>query len=1278
VSAVDDVAVPVSRGAHGGRPAASNARENISARVRDSAHAWAGPASITAVALWLCHRFFFSSALPAGTDMFDLLARAQANANWTTLFSPWSPSGLGAPRQTSLDNLLGLLVMLTGSPARTVELLIVALLLISGLSTYWVARQWWGSRLGAAIAGLLYMTSQAELGRIASGWLHYSALVALTPLLIYLWVSLLDRYSLRRALIFALLASAVVFARQDMILWLVPALLLYIPIRLMTSQPGSRPARQIILTIATAVPTVLALSLYLIIPLAGGIHAAWLSTNELFEQIRFNLVDRSLTAYQSLLGLGRDLGYLPFNREPWWDFHPWFPLPFYYALQTLIVLAAFAAVCFRRDRKTKYLVLCALVAAILGKGIRGPVGEPYWWAVQHVPIFGNLRGPNRWLIPQAFAYAALAGSTVVVLRGRLSRASLSVPMQRVSNLAFGAGCLLLLLPVGPMLLSGFRTWAPPKSSVALMKTISSDHSSASVGSVPWDQSMMYVKTSGYQGWEHDLGVESSLYTNHPALSTNSWDRRSSDFVDFTSGLLARRDRAFTALLGSIGTKYELAFNYPSESELAGRVPRRLRQRRDLAALPKLTPVAKTSTGSVYRLSGVAPLLSLRTNIVTVLGGRSGLAAFADLPGVNISNWAAYTADDLLTGSESFSRLLALMRTSDVIFVAGASLNDLAVLASKSVARVPGITSDPGSDRKYGLLLTDESARQGSLSDQSIAPAGLVSTATRTFSLAEPQSLELWARVLSSGTAGRLSFSLDGQVVRTLLPLDAGRGAFEWVHIKTARLAAGTHTLSVSGHRSLYGGTFEVDEARLIRPIERRDYLRTLQRELKVYRRKVAYSVSLSSGPFANTGGVVLGHQNKPFWQPWGHKLQAHEVARHSGEGLQLRFFGRRQFYTVAQHTFRIPQSWTSHRLLEFPYRGTGSGASYSLLVDFDRDNARFASTRLTDVRTGWQTATLPLQPGGGNWSHITSIRVSTQSRAGAGSIELGRPRLLLPEHLVKRIELPTVPVRIPQLAPGVAGSRPHIGMEAHAHSITAVIPLRAALGGAALSISPAIRVPNRPALPVHFRRMGGARYTYSVRSQRRGVLVFNQAYDSHWAASDDGAPAQSDGPVTSLVNGFTLGPGQHSGSVFFRNGSLVRLGALLSLAALLLVLSVVAVLTLRRKQTEREGDLQSEASIEPAGLTTSDAEFSILVAGAVLASAPFSFAAALGIVAVCLLTRRAGWTRAAIVGCALVVAAPVEIAIHRYAAADRIAVAAIFAFLIALARLAVTTQRARA
>ena len=71
------------------------------------------------------------------------------------LLSPWSPSGLGLPRQTSLDNLLGLRVMVTGSPARTVEVLLFTLLVISGLSSYWVVRRWYGDRLVAAIAAVV-------------------------------------------------------------------------------------------------------------------------------------------------------------------------------------------------------------------------------------------------------------------------------------------------------------------------------------------------------------------------------------------------------------------------------------------------------------------------------------------------------------------------------------------------------------------------------------------------------------------------------------------------------------------------------------------------------------------------------------------------------------------------------------------------------------------------------------------------------------------------------------------------------------------------------------------------------------------------------------------------------------------------------------------------------------------------------------------------------------------------------------------------------------------
>ena len=96
----------------------------------------------------------------------------------------------------------------------------------------------------------------------------------------------------------------------------------------------------------------------------------------------------------------------------WWNFHPWFGQPVYYGIAGLVVAAAISALWIRRDALTLYLVALAVCAAFLGKGIRGPVGEPYWFGVRHIPIFGSLRGPNRWLIEQAFCYATLAALTL--------------------------------------------------------------------------------------------------------------------------------------------------------------------------------------------------------------------------------------------------------------------------------------------------------------------------------------------------------------------------------------------------------------------------------------------------------------------------------------------------------------------------------------------------------------------------------------------------------------------------------------------------------------------------------------------------------------------------------------------------------------------------------------------------------------------------------------------------------------------------------------------------
>src|SRR2546423_5963248 len=76
---------------------------------------------IVLAAVWIMRQFLFTSAIPAGSDMFGFVARARENSDWAHLVSAWAPSYFGAPRQYTLDLVLGLTNHLTGNPVATVK-----------------------------------------------------------------------------------------------------------------------------------------------------------------------------------------------------------------------------------------------------------------------------------------------------------------------------------------------------------------------------------------------------------------------------------------------------------------------------------------------------------------------------------------------------------------------------------------------------------------------------------------------------------------------------------------------------------------------------------------------------------------------------------------------------------------------------------------------------------------------------------------------------------------------------------------------------------------------------------------------------------------------------------------------------------------------------------------------------------------------------------------------------------------------------------------------------
>ena len=592
-------------------------------------------ALLLAATLWLTRGLLVTSQLPAGTDMLGFVSRSAQNATVSNALSLWTPTSLGYPRTWSLDNVMGALTILTGNPVVTVKLLDVLVIFATGASGYLLAWSWYRRRVVALVAGLLYMLSQAALSRWGSGQLNVAMAIALAPILLWSWSQCLQRFTVRRALTLALLVTGMLLIRLDMVLYVAPFMALYPCFAVPYARP-LRPVRNALKTIAVALPAALALNIYQILPVVTGYGPKWLSSGQLFDLQQ--IATHTLSAYQSLLGFGREIGYLAFTGQQTWFSFPFLPLWAYYAVASVVVACAFLALAWEHGRRTIFLAVMAIVAVFLAKGSDPPFGNLYTWAINHIPIVSDIRDPNRWLIFEALALGIMAGITVdrILVRGPSLLARIRVP-RRAGSVAAGAFALVLvaamLLQVAPTIATGLKTWEPPADEVQLLDSLRVRRQVSS-RRFPYDQSTMFVDTPSYSGYEHDLGYESPLFTGVPTLGTGDWDQRTSDYIAYTSTLLGAGDPAFARLLASVGVSDLVSLNEPIQAaQVLDAARGSSYQQTEAKTMSGLVPLNTNTGGTVYALPTPSPLITFRPNIAVVLGGRAELADFADLPGV---------------------------------------------------------------------------------------------------------------------------------------------------------------------------------------------------------------------------------------------------------------------------------------------------------------------------------------------------------------------------------------------------------------------------------------------------------------------------------------------------------------------------------------------------------------------------------------------------------------------------------------------------------------------
>jgi hypothetical protein len=297
-----------------GPPSASDAPgANVSARTMTFPERFyfhvPGLSLLAAVTVWLMRRFIFTGGFPAGTDMLGFISRSAQYASFGRLYDSWSAQSFGSRREFNFDNIMGGLTLLTRNPVLTVKLVDMLTLFGAGLSAYALSWFWYRRRL-----------------------------FAIAPVMVLTLSSCLKRFTMKGATGFAFSIGVSLLVRPDLVLYMLPFLILYVVMTLATREDFRARLTNLARTAAVAVPGVLLLNSAWLVPFISGFRVGYETLNQLFAPN--SLQTHSLPFFESLLGLGREIGYFNFTGLQTWYSSPWLPRWGYYAFAAVIPLLA--------------------------------------------------------------------------------------------------------------------------------------------------------------------------------------------------------------------------------------------------------------------------------------------------------------------------------------------------------------------------------------------------------------------------------------------------------------------------------------------------------------------------------------------------------------------------------------------------------------------------------------------------------------------------------------------------------------------------------------------------------------------------------------------------------------------------------------------------------------------------------------------------------------------------------------------------------------------------
>ena len=527
---------------------------------------------------------------------------------------------------------------------------------------------------------------------------------------------------------------------------------------------------------------------------------------------------------------------------------PDFPV---YSLLFIIFLSAYCTLLKKRDRYTTFFALSTLISIFIAKGPHPPLGQAFIWAWFNLPHFAVFRAANRWIMMAAFSHALFVALLVRYLLSyvrsksysRLECKPLKVSLKISSSkeprtlelsmefinkflkktckvLHIIAIALLILIFLNGFLACffffccGLQVYTPPniyREPYEWIANLPDDYKVVSVGCSPSEWEKLPVIESDFAhsamrttiGWGHDIGFESSFIHDKPVLQNGGWDFRPREFVDYLRFHLVRNKltKNLLKILGVFSYKYIVVPLYISD------------ETREFFLNQNGYTMLYNESSLILENNYSAPRVFATNNSLFVLGGLDSFQTLSVIEGFDLSKYTLYFAP---TTPESSTLMQATLNRTEAFCFVNSDILDLVMLSlDKSTFILAG---------NFGVSSLNITKYWVKRSSWRIIGALTLSGDTLTtlgknrisipFEVDSDGFYSVWLRVGFAPWRGKLTVSIDGELVQSVVPESPYWCTLKWVKVADLELAKGKHLISLENDGKGYN---DIDAIAIIKP-----------------------------------------------------------------------------------------------------------------------------------------------------------------------------------------------------------------------------------------------------------------------------------------------------------------------------------------------------------------------------------------------------------------------------------------------------------------------------